>query len=225
MWSRTGRSCRRTTAIPAEAEDGTGSTGTVLCPGCGAFVPSIAELRTAHVYVGAAPGCWAAYTKLIGRQLTEQGLAEARMLSVDVYMAQHPGVPGRQASQSVWVHLIGLCLALEHGFDGAASARAKARAAAPDAIFDWLEPPASFGPITVLDVLATVTAGEHRAAVQRWAISVWSAWAPYEDQIRKRARDLLGGGRCSHGDAGRVRWAGGSGRTAGNRGFRDRSRR
>ena len=127
--------------------------------------------------------------------MTEQGLAEARTLAVDVYMAQHPGVPGRQASQSVWVHLIGLCLSLEHRFDGAASARAKARAASPDAAFDWLEPPASLGPITVFDVLATVTAAEHRAVVQSWAISVWTAWAAHQQAIRRRAEALLGGGR------------------------------
>jgi hypothetical protein len=167
----------------------------VLCPGCGAAVPHVSELRTGHLYVGAAPGCWTAYTELIGRQMTEQGLAEARTLAVDVYMAQHPGVPGRQASQSVWVHLIGLCLSLEHRFDGAASARAKARAASPDAAFDWLEPPASLGPITVFDVLATVTAAEHRAVVQSWAISVWTAWAAHQQAIRRRAEGLLGGGR------------------------------
>ena len=165
----------------------------MLCPGCGAGVTDTSELRTRNVYVGAAPGCWAAYTELLGRQLADPELAEAHMLAVDVYMAQHPGIPGRQASQSVWVHLIGLCLALEHGFDGIASARAKARAAAPEAIFDWLAPPASMGSITLLDVLATETAGDHRAAVQRWAISVWVAWAPRQKEIRKRAERLLSG--------------------------------
>jgi hypothetical protein len=90
---------------------------------------------------------------------------------------------------------MGLCLALEHGFDGASSARAKARAAPPDATFDWLEPPASLGPITVFDVLATVTAADHRAAVQSWAISVWTAWAAHQPAIRRRAEGLLGGGR------------------------------
>jgi hypothetical protein len=132
----------------------------------------------------------------MGRQLADPGLAGARMLAVDVYMAQHPGVPGRQASQSVWVHLIGLCLALEHGYDGIASARAKSRAAAPEASFEWLEPPASLGPMTTLDVLATATPDEHRAAVRRWAMSVWEAWGAHHGAIRTRAEDLL---RITHG--------------------------
>jgi hypothetical protein len=163
------------------------------CKDCGAVVPDIAELRTDHLYVGAAPGCWAAYAELIGRQISESGLAEARTLSVDVYMAQHPGVPGRQASQSVWVHLVGLCLSLEHGYDGPASARAKARVAVPNAKFEWLVPPSSLGPITVLDVLATASAEQHRATVRRWAVEVWAAWAPHQPAIRKRAESLLGG--------------------------------
>ena len=166
-------------------------SGTVLCPGCGAVVPDVTELRADHIYVGAAPGCWASYTELIGRQMADPGLLEARMLSVDVYMAQHPGVAGRQASQSVWGHLIGLCLSLEFGFDGIASARAKALVAAPNATFDWLEPPASLGPVTVLDILATMTPEEHRAGVERWSVSVWAAWAPHAEEIRKRAKRLL----------------------------------
>lgn len=158
-------------------------------------MPDVPELRADHLYVGAAPGCWAAYAEMIGRQLGDPELAEAGMLAVDVYMAQHPGVPGRQASQSVWVHLIGLCLALEHGYGGVASAGAKARAAAPDATFEWLEPPASLGSITVLDVLATDTADEHRAAVQHWATSVWAAWALHQAAIRRLAEHLPGGSR------------------------------
>lgn len=165
-------------------------TGTERCRGCGAIVPVVRELRSDHLYVGAAPGCWAAYTELIGLQ-TSGALAEARMLSVDVYMAQHPGVPGRQASQSVWVHLVGLCLSLEFGFDGVASARAKARLLAPGATIEWLEPPASLGPITVLDVLAVQAPAEHIVAVGGWAACVWAAWAPYAAQVRRRAEGLL----------------------------------
>jgi hypothetical protein len=166
-------------------------SGTAVCPGCRAIVPVVPELRTDHLYVGAAPGCWAAYTELMGLQMADPGLFESRMLSVDVYMAQHPGVRGRQASQSVWGHLVGLCLSLEFGFDGVASARAKARLIAPKAIFEWLEPPASLGPVTVLAVLATPAPDEHIVAVERWAASVWAAWTPYAEQVRRRAKDLL----------------------------------
>jgi len=148
------------------------------------------ELRTRNLYVEAAPGCFAAYAELLGRQVSNASLARAHMLSADIYPAQHPGVPGRQSSQSVWVHLVGLCLMLEYGFDGVASALAKARLAAPDATFDWLEPPVSRGEMTVLDILAAETADEQIAAVQRWARTVWAAWAPHHAAIRRRAADL-----------------------------------
>jgi hypothetical protein len=164
---------------------------TVRCPGCAGLVPDVSELRTDHLYVGASAGCWAAYADLMGRQLSDPGRARIHMLAVDVYMAQHPGVPGRQAAQSVWIHLVGLCLVLEHSFDVTASARAKAVMAAPDARFDWLEPPASLGPMTVLDVLAAGDGEAGAAAVRRWAESVWAAWAPHHPAVRSRTAELL----------------------------------
>ena len=164
------------------------------CPGCGAEVPDVPELRSGHLYVGAAAGCWASYAELLGRLLGDPSLAEAHMLSVDAYMAQHPGVDERRADQSVWVHLVGLCLSLEHGFGGVASARAKAGVAAPDAVFPWLTPPASLGEVTVLDVLA-VHPAESGAAVRRWAESVWGAWSTHQPAIRERAGKFLGTGR------------------------------
>jgi hypothetical protein len=166
------------------------TTDTVRCPDCGAVVPDVPELRTGHTYVGAIAGCWAAYTELMGRQLCDPRLAGVHMLAVDAYMAQHPGTPGRQAAQSVWVHLVGLCLVLEHGIDVVMSARAKARVAAPDATFEWLAPPASLGPVTVLDVLAAPDA-DGGAAVRRWAESVWAAWSPHHSAIRQRTAGLL----------------------------------
>jgi hypothetical protein len=83
---------------------------------------------------------------------------------------------------------------LEHGFDGVASARAKARLAAPDATFEWLEPPVSRGDMTVLDVLVAETADEQIAAVQRWAATVWAAWAPHHEAVRRRAAELARSG-------------------------------
>jgi len=164
------------------------------CPGCGAEVPEVEELRANHLYVGAAPGCWAAYTELVGRQMADPGLFESRMLSVDAYMAQHPGVPGRQSSQSVWSHLVGLCLSLEYGYDGVASARAKARLLSREATFEWLGPAASLGDLTVLDMFATTAPPEHRAAVSHWAESVWQAWEPHHDAIRQRVAELRNSG-------------------------------
>jgi hypothetical protein len=154
-------------------------------------VPDTQELRSRNLYVDAAPGCFAAYAELIGLESSDPNLGQSHMLAADAYPAQHPGIPGRQSSQSVWVHLVGLCLMLEHGLDGLASARAKARLAAPDAVFEWLEPPPGRGSITVLDVLETEPGPVHQAAVRRWAENVWQAWEPHHATVRARAAQLL----------------------------------
>lgn len=166
------------------------TTDTMRCSDCGAVVPDVPELRTGHTYVGAVAGCWAAYTELMGRQLSDPRLAGVHMLAVDVYMAQHPGTPGRQAAQSVWVHLVGLCLVLEtrlrrrdvgpgKGSRGRARRHVRVAGAA-----------ASLGPVTVLDVLAAPNA-EGAAAVRHWAESVWAAWSPHHSAIRQRTAELL----------------------------------
>ena len=48
----------------------------------------------------------------------------AHRLVVDIHAAQHPGVPGKQSSQSVAAHLFILCLVLEHNVDPAYATRA-----------------------------------------------------------------------------------------------------
>ena len=82
---------------------------------------------------------------------------------------------------------------LEHGFDVVMSARGKAMVAVPNAVFDWLDPPASLGSVTLMDVLAEPDA-DGAAAVRRWAESVWAAWSPHHAAIRGRTAVLLRAG-------------------------------
>ena len=85
----------------------------VACPGCGAVVPDI-EGPT-HAYIGAGPGCWAAWGEFQARSFASPAIAAVQPLAVDVYAVQHPGLAERRAIQSVWVHLVSLCLILERG--------------------------------------------------------------------------------------------------------------
>ena len=159
----------------------------VPCPGCGAPVSDIDG--PTHRYIGASPGCWEAYGRLLSRGYGEEGSAgygTVHRLSVDVYAAQHPGVPGKQSSQSVAGHLFVLCLVLERHLDPAFATPAikqfieqhKERG------FAWLEPPPSLGDITVLDVIEATSAADHYRRVLRWAESVWLAWKPHHDKVR-----------------------------------------
>lgn len=156
-------------------------TSLIQCDGCGARVPDIEGPQ--HRYIGASPGCW----QLFG-ELQVRG---THRLAVDTYAAQHPGVPGKQSSQSVAAHLFVLCIVLEQGVDPGYATQAitqflRRRKAGG---FAWMEPPPSLGPVTVLDVLGAAGAKEHNLQVMRWAESVWSAWEPHHATVRAWAAE------------------------------------
>ncbi len=97
-------------------------------------------------------------------------------------------VPGEAPSPrtigSVGVHLVRLHLQLERGLphDEANDAMLEISSRAREG-FVWLDPPASLGGVTVLDVLDAGSAGEHMERVRVWAASVWEAWAPHHETV------------------------------------------
>jgi hypothetical protein len=137
----------------------------IACPGCGAPVPDIDG--PSHRYVGAAPGCWAAFNELLVRG--------ASQYAVDAYCTQHPGVPGPQARRSVAKHLMNMCRYLERGGAVEDSTRFL-RSLARD--FPWLAPPPHLGDITVQHVLSG------QASQDQWATAVWLAWSVAHPRIR-----------------------------------------
>ena len=158
------------------------------CPGCGGVFPDV-EGPT-HRYMASSPGCWAAYGWVLAREYASDALADVHRLSVDAYAAQHPGVPSPQSMRSVGVHLIRLCLALEHGFDVRESNRVMVAVSKVKGGFGWLDPPGSRGDLTVANVADADGDDEHRSAVTAWARSVWTAWAPHHSTVRAWARGL-----------------------------------
>ncbi len=159
------------------------SDATECCVGCGAVVPR--SDGPTHEYIGASPGCWSIFGEVTARS------SPVHQLLVDSYAVQHPGAPSRRSIQSVAVHLISLCVQLEHG---APPARAREAIIASLAIayrFVWLDPPGWAGALTILDVRGARNAGEHEARVRAWAESVWRAWSPHHAAVRAWA-DLAG---------------------------------
>jgi hypothetical protein len=51
--------------------------------------------------------------------------------------------------------------------------------------FSWLEPPASVGSLTVVDVVAASSDSEMDRLVADWARSAWDAWSPYHKTVRE----------------------------------------
>lgn len=160
----------------------------VPCVGCGALVPDIDG--PTHRYLGASPGCWRAYGELQswGYRGTESE-GTIHRLAVDAYAAQHPGVPGKQSSQSVMAHLYILCRVFERDLAPAGATDAIRRFVEKNKArtYPWLEPPQSLGPITVLAVLGATTQEEHDRRVMLWAESVWQAWQPHHNMVRRWA--------------------------------------
>ena len=161
------------------------STSLTPCIGCGALVPAVEG--TAHRYIGASPGCWAILGEVRAREYSDLQYAVVNGLTFNTYAVQHPGTPSRQSIQSVAVHLIGLYWALEHGYNFRMATDAMTRALTHREAFVWLDPPASLGEITILDVQKAKDAAEHIELVNQWARSVWEAWVAHHATIRRWA--------------------------------------
>jgi hypothetical protein len=164
-----------------------GSPDVLACPDCRALVPDVEG--PVHAYIGGSAGCWVAWGELQARAYGDPALAAVMPLAVDAYAAQHHGVEGRRQAQSVWVHLVSLCLVLERGWAPVEGIRAKQRLLERDPVFVWLFPPDDPGPVTVLDA-AAVSGVDAADAVRRWAASVWDAWRLHQPAIRARADEL-----------------------------------
>jgi hypothetical protein len=137
-----------------------------------------------HRYLDSAPACWALYGRVLEREYADPVYRGAHRLTVDAYAVQHPGRPSPQTARSAAVHLIRLCLVLEHGRSTAEAVAAIQAAAACRATYHWLEPPAARGARTIADVHGATTPAEHVARVTAWARDVWQAWARHHAQIR-----------------------------------------
>lgn len=154
----------------------------IPCFSCGAMVLDM-EGPT-HKYMLSSPGCWSVYGVLLSRDYGEYGYPTAHRLSVDAYAVQHPGKPNRQAIQSVAVHLIGLYYSLEKGMPPTQVTKAIGRATQFSDQFAWLEPPASMGPITVVDAADANGPEEYQRVAKEWARSAWTAWSAHHAMIQ-----------------------------------------
>ena len=158
----------------------------IRCPGCGALVPEVEA--PGHRYIGCAPGCWALFGEVLAREYSDFRYARAHRLTVDTYAVQHPGTPTPQSIASVSLHLLRLYWMLELGHGGEFASDLMRRATRHKSEFTWLEPPATLGTLTVLDVHRASGPEEHVERVRAWALDVWRAWAKHHETIRHRAQ-------------------------------------
>jgi hypothetical protein len=156
----------------------------IPCIGCGGLVPRMDG--PTHRYLESSPGCWHLYGQVLSREYSDPGFAPLHRLTVDSYAVQHPGHPSARTIQSVWVHLISLCLVVERGLTPAYATRVMQAATRTKERFVWLTPPTSLGVVTVSDVAGAATPRDHKERVRLWAESAWSAWAEHHATVRGR---------------------------------------
>jgi len=130
------------------------------------------------------PGCWAIYGEVLAREYSSTLYFPVQRLTVDAFAVQHPGSTDRQSIQSVGLHLIRLCLFLEHGLGAENANDAMLEAGKHKSTFTWLKPPDSMGRITAADVYRAESVHEHKTIVRAWAESSWNAWALHHNTIR-----------------------------------------
>lgn len=168
---------------------------------CGGIVP--AETGPVHAYLHSAPACWRMYGELsVGLPSGADAAGLVAPIHVDCYAAQHTRSmeTDRRQRSSVCVHLVALCLHLEHAVGAEHLARYRGRASATVhralGLVEWplLDPPVDYGPITAADLHAAGVAERARLAA-RWPASVWSAWEPVQPAVREWADVLLAGSR------------------------------
>jgi len=156
---------------------------TIPCPQCGAPVPDIDG--AIHVYVPSAPGCWAAFGELRNDEMQRFPGALANNLTVDAYMAQHPGDgTDRRDRQSVFVHLASVCAVLERGVPPARSPDVLRAVLAGRTDYPAMKRASGPGALTILHVTGASDVADHDAKVREWATSVWESWRDQQPAIR-----------------------------------------
>jgi hypothetical protein len=153
------------------------------CPGCGGEFPDIDG--PVHRYMESSAGCWAVYGEVLAREYLDPALLGIHRLTVDTYAVQHPGKPSRQSIQSVCMHLVRLKLQLERGLGPREANDAMLALGRHKREFVWLDPPASRGDLTVIEVRACPDRRQHEASVRKWARSALSAWAVHDAAIER----------------------------------------
>ena len=133
-----------------------------------------------HNYIGASPGCWMRWSDVL---VSGGGLGR---IANDAYAAQHPGQNGRRERQSVAMHLIALCHALEHGITDPVLTQLTRKALDGKPDWPWLAPPERYE-LTVHDLVQPMSV----EGVRHWASSVWNAWDVHHRTVRDWAVSLL----------------------------------
>ena len=107
-------------------------------------------------------------------------------------MAQHPGDGSdRRDRQSVFIHLLGLCAALEHAQPPQRIASLHAACVRSARDFPALRRPDGPGQVTVVHMILAGGAEDHDRRAREWAASVWESWSAAQPRIRAAVGQII----------------------------------
>ena len=156
------------------------------CPGCGGmFIDSDGPV---HRYMICSAGCWRGFGEILAGDYLSPERLSIHQIVVDAYAAQHPGdgsLP--QQVQSVGLHLMTLCLFLEHGTDPALGSALHRKMVGRPTFNRLLR--CGAGELTWRHIPQGSDSGEPRDAAYSWADSVWGTYRDSQPTVRTWLRD------------------------------------
>ncbi len=146
----------------------------MICIGCGAGVPDIEY--PVHGDMRTSPGCWRLFCDVLGREFSNRAYWPVHQLTVNAYALQH-------AASNPALHLLALCLGLEHKYSDDRILAIMRRAAKEKERLPEIAALRTVA-LTVLRVHAARNEWEHIASVTEWAQSVWHSFRDSHEAIR-----------------------------------------
>lgn len=159
--------------------------GYISCFACGSNAFNIEG--KSHPYMLASPGCWTMFGDIMNQEFSDLRYWKGHQFTVDAYAISHVGNKADQrAINSVHIHLAALYGVFEQGLAMTEVSKLRGRFSTyykGKAVLEWLEPPPSFGPITIFDLWDNDQPELHYAIARNWAKSVWEAWSHQHDKV------------------------------------------
>lgn len=165
----------------------TDEAGTTVCPGCGLRLPDRGGVADSRYR--ASGECWDLYSELSAYSLGRGYQTFIHQHVVDAYGAQH--AISSASNIGVAFSLIGLYLAVEHGFAGRHVQQAHMRLARVRKPWPKLEPPQTRASLTVADVMRAKEGDERDSMILRWAAAVWAVWSDAHPWTRNTCNAML----------------------------------
>ena len=159
----------------------------VLCRGCGTRLP-VVEANPDARYEASAE-CFRTYGRLTVYSIAHRSPEFLHQHVVDTYGAQH--VSEEAPALMTAFALIGLHLWLERGYTGKQIQATHGRIARVRKNWPRFETPHRDWTMTMLNPLEAPEGPARDAAIEDWARSVWSVWAPLHGEIAALVDEVL----------------------------------